>query len=365
MKKILFVLFLVLLLFGSCASSGGSSSVEVYPINAYLKDVYADYFDIGAAVVSSEYGTSNLFDHRYLDLLPQYSSLTAENAMKPAIIHPTKTGYNWAAADRIADYTVKNGKKLRGHVLVWHNQTASWMTKGSKKSVRANMKSHIDTVMARYKHAIYSWDVVNEAIADGGGVYREDSSWFQAYGDATYIQDAFTFARAADPDCKLFYNDYSVVDSAKRDRIVKMIEDLNLKAHGLDGIGMQAHWRLDYPSLGAIQQTIDTFHNMGLEIHITELDIDCFGGIGNIDNRPFNRELAERLATRYEEIFALFRKNSTKISSVTFWGIADDHTWLDYFYNSTWNAGRKLKNYPFVFDRNHRAKKAFKEITEF
>ncbi len=310
--------------------SGGNSDESGLDI-PLLSDVYSSMFDIGAAVQSTEYGGQS-FDTVYEDLLPQFTSLTPENSMKPSVIQPSEGNFSWSATDRIVEYASEHSMKVRGHVLVWHNQTDSWMTEGGRSDAFRRMKTHIETVMNRYKDSIYCWDVVNEAVSDGDhDVYREDSLWYTAYGNADYIQDAFDLARSADPDALLFYNDYSVVNKDKRDRIVTMINDLNLKEHGLDGIGIQAHWNLDWPGIDDIQSTIDTFHDMGLVIHITELDIDCFNGTGNTEGRSFDDELKQRLADRYDEIFTLFRENSTKISSVSFWGIADDHTWLDHF----------------------------------
>ncbi|MDA3900344.1 MAG: endo-1,4-beta-xylanase [Spirochaetes bacterium] len=362
----MFLLVLSILIFSlvGCSPPDPSGTPKSFTPKKLLHEVYSDHFIIGAAVASSEYGSMDYFDKKYPNLLPHYNSLTAENAMKPEVIQPLKGSFNFAPADRIVKYAAANDQKIRGHALVWHNQTSSWMTEGTKEDVRENMKNHIETVMNRYKDSIYSWDVVNEAVSDQGS-YRADSPWYVAYGGPEYIIDAFKFAKEVDPECKLVYNDYSVVRPSKRYDIMTMIKKLELQKHGLSGIGIQAHWNLYYPELEELQRTIDLFHQMGLEVHITELDIDCFDGIGNTENRKFDNDLAKRLADRYEEIFELFRKNSDKISSVTFWGIADDHTWLDYFYNSTWNAGKKLKNYPFVFDEDHRAKEAYKRITEF
>ncbi|MDA3900342.1 MAG: endo-1,4-beta-xylanase [Spirochaetes bacterium] len=374
MKKIFWLLMFVAL-FSSAACDSSDSDTEnakdypTFPVDKLVKDVYLDQFFIGAAVKSTEYGpASEAFDNVYSELLPHYNSLTAENAMKPGLLQPTEGNFEWIAADRIVDYADDNGMKVRGHVLVWHSQSPDFMANLTKTAAKAKMKTHIETVMGHFGYKIYNWDVVNEAISDGEGTYRESSFWYKNYDGPEFIRDAFQIARdyaaAEGIKSKLIYNDYSVVNSDKRTRIVKMINDLNLIANGLYGVGMQAHWRLDYPSVEAIQETIDTFYDMGLEVHITELDIDCFEGVGNISNVDFDKTLSDQLANRYEELFELFSKNSEKITSVTFWGIADDYTWLDYFYNNTYNSGSPLKNYPFIFDEDHKAKEAYVRITD-
>ncbi|MBN2588482.1 MAG: endo-1,4-beta-xylanase [Sedimentisphaerales bacterium] len=353
-----------LLIFVGCSSPDLSDKPKTFKAKKMISQVYKEHFLIGAAVASSEYGNRDYFDIRYAELLPHYNSLTAENAMKPEVIHPLKDQFNFQAADRIINYASSNNINVRGHALVWHSQTSPWITEGSKDAVRENMRNHIMTVVGRYKGRVYSWDVVNEAVSDQGS-YRADSPWYKAYGGPEYIIDAFKFAKAADPDCSLIYNDYAVVRPSKRHDIITMIKKLDLKKHGLDGIGIQAHWNLYWPEINEIQRTIDMFSEMGLDIHITELDIDCFDGMGNKEGRAFDNDLDDKLAARYREIFELFRINSDKIVSVTFWGVADDHTWLDYHYNKTWNAGKPLKNYPFVFDTDHKAKKAYNEIVDF
>ena len=362
-KKIA-VSLVTLILITACTRPEPSGKPDLIKAEKLLCQVYKEHFLIGAAVASSEYGNREYFDNRYEELLPHFNSLTAENAMKPEVIQPLRGHYSFEAADRIVNYALANNIKIRGHALVWHNQTVPWITEGSREEVRKNMRDHIRTVVGRYRDTVYSWDVVNEAVSDQGS-YRADSPWYKAYGGPEYIIDAFKFAKEADPECSLIYNDYAVVRPSKRYDIITMIKKLDLKKHGLDGIGIQAHWNLYWPEINELQRTIDMFSEMGLDIHITELDFDCFDGIGNQAGRAFAKDLDEKLAARYKEIFDLFRLNSDRIASVTFWGVADDHTWLDYHYNKTWNAGKPLKNYPFVFDTEHKAKKAYKEITNF
>jgi endo-1,4-beta-xylanase len=225
----------------ACSSSGGEAPATSLELTGpALAAAYADYFPIGAAVMAGEYGTT--FTQKYNEeTLSQFNSLVAENCMKPGVIQPTKGNFAWTYADSLVAYAEDHDMTVRGHVLVWHSQTPAWMfassgTQEEKKAhARAEMLAHVNAVVGRYKDSVYCWDVVNEAISDSAGssIYRTDSPWYQAYGDASFIADAFDYAKAADPDALLYYNDYSVVDSSKRARIVQMINDLNLKEQGL------------------------------------------------------------------------------------------------------------------------------------
>lgn len=359
-----------------CSTAG--SSVETGglvedTLNIPLQNTYVGYFPIGAAVAAGEYGYNSLTSYSSA-VLGEFNSLVAENCMKPGVIHPTEATYNWAPADSIIAYAKANNMKVRGHVLVWHNQTGSWMfgsgTQAEKKAFsQAKLLAHINAVTAHFKGDVYCWDVVNEAIKDNWSpaawttVYREDSPWYTAYGDASYIQDAFDYASAADPAAKLFYNDYNVCDSSKRARIVKMINDLDLKSHGLDGIGIQGHWTLSWPSIADIQATIDIFHDMGLDVQITELDIDCYNNSSSTAKIPY-ATVEKALAARYQAIFDCFRANKDKISGVTLWGIGDDHTWLDTFFGGSTHAAPR-KNYPLLFDAEGNKKQAYLSVRDF
>ncbi len=346
-------------------------SASLDPNSAPLAVVYDSYFPIGAAVMAGEYGVS--FTSNYDETtLSQFNSFVGENCMKPGVIQPTKGNFVWSHADSLVAYAVDHGKTVRGHVLVWHSQTPNWMFASSgtqierKEHARGEMLAHIDAVVGRYADSLYCWDVVNEAISDssGGSVYRTESPWFSAYGDASYITDAFDYARAADPDALLYYNDYSVCDSGKRSRIVQMINDLDLKNHGLHGIGIQAHWNLQWPSVAEIQATIDTFHSMGLDVQITELDIDCYNNSSQTTEIPY-ASVESALTERYREIFECLRDNKDKISQVTLWGVADDHTWLDHMVGGVYDQDITRKNYPLLFDADRKPKKAFFAVRNF
>lgn len=356
----------VVLLLAGCVSSGVETAVQEGE-GLLLKDIYKDFFPIGAAVAAGETGFDS-FQSYPKRILGEFNSLTAENAMKPSVLQPTRGRFAWKYADRIVQYAEDNNMKVRGHTLVWHNQTPQWMFLGKgtqeerKAFARKEMKAYISAVVGRYSGRIYCWDVVNEALSEGGW-YRVESPWYQAYGDQSYIQDAFDFARQADPDCRLFYNDYNLVYPHKREMVIEMIEELDLKSHGLTGVGIQAHWNLTWPTIEEIEKTIDLFYSHGLEVQITELDINCYDWSDENAVLPYS-EVEQALADRYRAIFDCFRRNSHKLSGVTFWGVADDHTWLDHFYGGAWHE-KVRKNYPLLFGISQEKKKSYHAITRF
>lgn len=206
--------------------------------------------------------------------------------------------------------------------------------------------------------------MVNEAVSHKRG-YRTDSPWFQAYGDASYIADAFDFAHAADPDCLLFYNDFGLHQKVKRQNVLNMIEELDLiESHHLGAIGWQGHWNLTSPTVQEIQETIDSFASLGLEIQITELDIEVYKNPRQKEV-PYTPEMEALIAERYREIFEVFRANSDVVTDVTFWGVSDDKSWLNYYLNGKSVPGVTRMAYPLLFDGDHNPKAAYRAVAEF
>ncbi|RIX50744.1 endo-1,4-beta-xylanase [Paenibacillus nanensis] len=323
-----------------------------------LAETYRGMFDIGAAINASTLESSKGL------LQTHYNSITAENDMKFERIHPEPGVYTFEIADRIAQFASDNGMKMRGHTLVWHNQTPAWVFKGadgnpvSREELLQTMKEHIDTVAGRYKGRVYCWDVVNEVIEDKADVWLRQSPWLDNIGE-DFIGKAFEFAHAADPSAQLFYNDYNECQPEKRDKIMRLLKGLLDKGVPVHGMGLQAHWNLAGPSLEEIRQAIESYASLGLRLHITELDISVFGfDDKRTDLTEPTSEMMELQAERYDNVFALFREYRDVIDSVTFWGAADDYTWLHDF------PVRGRRNWPLVFDRSHQPKASFHRITQ-
>ena len=338
-----------------------------------LAGTYRAYFDIGAAVDNA--ATSFLTDL----LKAQVNMIVAENEMKWQIIHPRRgdasPSYNFGPADAIVSFARANGMKVRGHTLVMHQQTPAWVffqpSEGSgvtlKAEVLARMKGHIETLLAHFRGKVYCWDVVNEALSGEPGIWRTDSPWYRAAGSdddgdgvPDYIVKAFEFARAADPSVKLFYNDYGIESGAKLDAAYGLAQVL--KAKGLiDGVGIQGHWSIYSPDAETVRRAIRRFTSLKVEVQITELDLSVFrwGDSSSLSALP--ADLEEKQAARYGELFRVFREESAGglLTGVTFWGIADDDTWLDNFPVN----GRK--DWPLLFNTVHGPKKAFWSVARW
>ena len=239
-----------------------------------FKDAYKDYFMVGVAV-----NQRNISQPEQIALVKQeFNSITAENDMKPGMIHPEEGKWNWEPADKIANFCRQNGIKLRGHNLLWHSQMADWMFYDKKKNLVKKevlfkrMREHIHAVVNRYKDVIYCWDVVNEAIKDGpsrpaffGGGQDQplrESTFLKICGNDEFIRKAFEYAREADPNALLFYNDYNECDPAKRDRIYNMVKEMKAAGVPIDGIGMQGHYNIYGPSEEDMEAAISKYEEI-------------------------------------------------------------------------------------------------------
>jgi endo-1,4-beta-xylanase len=338
-----------------------------------LASIYESYFPIGAAV-----NMQTLFSQEKL-LSTQVSSLVAENDMKWSLIHPRPgsgaEAYDFSRADKIVAFAVERGMTVRGHTLVWHQQVPDWVFAGPDGSagtatgaeVLARLAEHIGTLLDHFRGKVYCWDVVNEAISDGFATWRTDSPWYRAAGSdedgdglPDYIVKAFELARAADPSVKLFYNDYNIESGTKLDKAYELAKALKTKGL-IDGIGIQGHWSVYAPEAERVRQAIDRFHSLGLEVQITELDMSVFRWGDGSSLAELPSELAERQALRYGELFRVFRQEASSggLSGVAFWGIADDHTWLDNF------PVKGRKDWPLLFDTRQMPKKAFWSVVRW
>jgi len=360
-------LLALLLIAGSMTASAQWGRAADYAAGPGLKDAYKDYFTVGVAV-----NQRNVSDEAQMAIIKkQYNSVTAENDWKPGMIHPKEGVWNFERADKIANFCRENGIKMRGHCLCWHSQFADWMfvdKKGKpvKKEVfYERLRKHIHTVVNRYKDVVYAWDVVNEAIADGGSPrhgqepnpYRQ-SRHYQLCGEE-FIAKAFEFAREADPDALLFYNDYSTVDPGKRERIYEMVKKMKEAGVPIDGIGMQGHYNIYFPDEELLDKAITRFSEIVSHIHITELDLRTNTESGG--QLAFSRGEAKPLAgymqtlqeDQYARIFKVLRRHKDVIDNVTFWNLSDKDSWLG------------ANNHPLPFDENYKAKRSLRIIRDF
>jgi endo-1,4-beta-xylanase len=347
----------IALLFASCASEFSDASLLV-SWSAGLAGAYADYFPVGAAANSATITSGRDLIYR------EFASLTAENEMKPSIIHPRYGTWHFYAADEIADYARDNGMTMRGHCFVWHNQTPGWFfssygEQASRQILLERLTEHISTMAHRYGDVVTVWDVANEVISDRPGEFLRPSPYLDILGE-DYVAEVFLLARQIIPDARLFYNDYSVLNAGKQDKIFDLLKGLLDRGVPVDGIGIQGHWNVHYDLAADLDAAIKRFASLGLEVQITELDMSVYRH-DDIETRYREPppELLDLQARRYGEIFQVLRDNADSITGVTFWGISDEKTWLDNFPVS----GRK--NWPLVFDENMEPKASYYAILEF
>jgi GH35 family endo-1,4-beta-xylanase len=350
------------------------------PMQPGLKDYFRDDFPVGVAVTPRDLSgpLSPL-------ILRQFNSLTPENAMKMAAIHPSEDRYNFVAGDSIVAFAQAHHLRVRGHNLCWHEQVPGWMfapggaEAGSAGGTRQDgaggaptvskavllqrLHDHIDAVVGRYKGKVYAWDVVNEAIADDSTQFLRNSPWYQVCGE-DFIKEAFIYAHAADPDAQLFYNDYNTERPEKRERVYRLLKDLVDAGVPITGVGLQAHWSLWEPSAADLRATIERFSSLGLKIQFTEIDMSVYHWEKNrrarlpSDDDTFTAALSARQAAQYKMVFDIFREYKDVMGGITFWNVTDAHTWLDNYPV----PGRK--NHPLLFDMEGEPKEAFWEVTE-
>ena len=376
--KQLFVTFPLLIF-----SCGGSNKISK-PLSddRTLKDVYKDAFLIGTAVTPSI--TSGRDKETQDIVIKQFNSITVENVMKAALINPEPGIYNFAPADEYVEFGEKNKMFIVGHTLVWHNQCPAWFfTNGAgkpntKEEQIERLRSHIKAVAGRYAGRVHAWDVVNEVI-DNDGTYRP-TTWVNAFGNGdTLVKYAFKFAAQYAPNTELYYNDFNTWRPEKRDGIVRLVKTLQKEGIRIDGVGMQAHWGLNYPKTKYIEDAIDSFAACGVKVMITELDVDVLPltkegqiiGQGMSDKQfqleefknfldPYPNGLPENmqteLANRYEELFKIFYNLRDKIARVTFWGVYDGMSWKNGY------PIPNRTNYPLLWDRQKQAKPALDAV---
>jgi endo-1,4-beta-xylanase len=319
-------------------------------------ETLADYFLVGAAL-----GPSHLDSENHTQLLTRhFNSLTPENTMKPGPIQPEEGDFRWANADRMVEFARENGIAVHGHTLVWHQQAAEWMfldadgnemepTPENKELLLQRMETHIRAVVSRYKDDVNVWDVVNEVIDNSEPDCMRKSAWYNVTG-MDYIVRAFEIAREESPDATLILNDYGTTNEVKRECIYNLVHDLQEMGVPVDGIGMQMHVNIQDPPTTAMEESITRFAELG-EVHITELDVSLYtNDTDSYDAVP--DEVLLRLGYRYKEIFEVLKRQAEHIGSVTFWGLADDTTWLKTFPTTRINL-------PLLFDEQLQAKYAY------
>ena len=289
-------------------------------------------------------------------LAEQFNMLTPENAMKFDAVHPrpgaTASSYDFSRADRVMEFAAAHRMSVRGHTLVWHRIFPQWAAALPPERLKELLKNHLQTVAGHFAGRVYSWDVVNEAVDDDGRL--RTGAWANA--ETQYIADSFRWAHEADPKAKLFYNDYintygrRGLMAEKTEAILRLLRDLKAQGVPIDGVGLQMHLASarDY---GDMRGFIHLFAGLGLEVHITELDVSLV----NVDAalarefgfKPFPRDLRDQAALYAQGVSACVSEPACK--AVVFWGFTDKHDWLPIFL-------------PAMLDERYAPKPAFEAV---
>ncbi|MGC8764334.1 MAG: endo-1,4-beta-xylanase [Brevinematia bacterium] len=298
---------------------------------------------IGAAVMESQ-----LYDEKAVELIKNnYNYLTVANELKWENVHPTRKVYAFSKPDRIWEFAVSNNMKMRGHTLIWHLQNPYWIAKPGTTSeeLKEVMRVHISNVVGHYRGKIRDWDVVNEAMDENGNL--RENIWQLIIGEE-YIEHAFRCAHEADPDAKLFINDYNIEEiNPKSDGLYNLVKKLKDKNVPIHGVGFQFHldgrWEPDYASIKA---NFKRFKDLGLDIQITELDVRI--------PKDFKQEDLDRQARIYKELLKIFLASGG--NTFVMWGIGDRFSWVPSFFQGFGAA--------LIFDEDYKPKPAYFKLKE-
>ncbi len=383
-----------------------------------LRETFRAHFPVGAALNRSQ--ATGIGGRRAPEQLASevalvkshFNQISPENDMKWQLIHPREgaDGYDFAGADAFVAFGLSNRMEIVGHTLVWHSQTPNWVFAGtnpppavtdsppvaaaaaatagnstnsarrgrfgpgfggfgrydgpraSREELLQRMRDHIHTVVGRYRGKVKAWDVVNEALADGGpeNVMRK-SLWLEIIGP-DFIAKAFEYAHEADPDAILRYNDYGLENPVKIQKLVTLIRSLQEKKVPIHAIGTQAHLNVSSAGFEQMDRSLTEIAKLGLPIHVTELDINSAQGGQRTTGADVSANAAttqgglvseadKKLADAYAGVFRAFRKHSDKVKMVTFWGVNDAVSW-------------RAQGKPLLFDGDNHPKPAFEAVIQ-
>jgi len=293
--------------------------------------------------VGSALNSGKLSESDYKNVSAQeFDCLTPEWEMKLQAIEKTKGHRDYTEADKLVEFAQQNKMKVRGHTLVWHIHNPDWLQELSKTELQSFLHKHITEEVTRYKGKIYAWDVVNEVFEENGTL--RDSVYHKNLGSG-YIADAFKIAHEADPNAKIYINDYSTEGkNNKSDGLFKLVSELKSQGVPIHGVGFQSHF-LSGQIPTDFAENLKRFTDLGLEVAITELDI-------RIQLPATNEKLAQQ-AKEYGHIF----KTCVSLPGcvgVTTWGFTDKYSWIPGFFKGYGDA--------LLFDNNYHPKPAVTSI---
>ncbi|NGM69809.1 endo-1,4-beta-xylanase [Natronolimnobius sp. AArcel1] len=315
---------------------------------ATLRDAAdAQEFTIGAALDPNALRVDPSY---WKTVAEEFNAVTPENALKMTRLRPSRHTYDFKNGDAIVNFGVENDMYVRGHTLVWHNQKPDWFQAWdyTDEQLRTFLRDHIHTVAGRYRAKIDAWDVVNEAVDDDGSMRR--TVWSDGLGE-DYIADAFRWADEV-TDADLFYNDYGADEiNEKSDAIYDLVEGLLEDDVPIDGVGLQLHALGDWPDPESIAENIQRFQELGLEVHITEMDVAFHDG-----EEPENP--LEEQAEYYREVVETCL--DVGCDNLVTWGVHDGSSWIRGFKD----FGQRYTGDPLLFDGRYGEKPAYDAVKE-
>ncbi|MFF0077495.1 endo-1,4-beta-xylanase [Streptomyces sp. NPDC005494] len=323
-RALSFVTAGVLAAAGVVALAGNAEAVGALGDAAAAKGRY-----FGTAVAANHLGEA-----AYASTLnAQFDSVAPENEMKWDALESTRNSFNFTAADQIVGHAQSKGMKVRGHTLVWHSQLPGWVSGLGATDLRSAMTNHITQVMTHYKGKIHSWDVVNEAFQDGSSGARRSSPFQDKLGNG-FIEEAFRTARTVDADAKLCYNDYNTDgQNAKSNAVYDMVKDFKQRGVPIDCVGFQSHFNSNSPVPSDFQANLQRFADLGVDVQITELDIE---GSGSAQATNYTKVVNACLAV-------------TGCKGLTVWGVTDKYSW-------------RSSGTPLLFDGDYNKKPAYDAV---
>jgi len=291
-------------------------------------------------------------------LAREFNMLEPEDAMKWYAIRPDEKTVNFGPADRLVEFAQAHGMKVRGHTLLWGGHDPAWLKTHTPEELSKILREHIERVVGRYRGRVFAWDVVNEAFDDRGAL--KDSVWHNQPGiglagkGTTYIEQAFRWAHEVDPRALLFYNEAGAEGmNEKSDAVYSMVKDFKKRGVPIDGVGLQMHILDLKPDVAGIGANIGRLTALGLQVHITEMDVAL---PVDAEDNPLHPEDLTRQAEIYGEIATacLRHRGCTALQT---WGFTDKYSWIGWFTH-------KAKGAALPFDRSYKPKPAYNALRE-
>ncbi len=341
----------------ACHEKSDDKTPGTEPPALSLAGSYKDLFTLGVALKSEA-----LTGPDVPLITSNFNRITAEYEMKWAPLMKGKA-YDFTAADTLADFAEDHGMFLTGHTLIWHIDTPDWVftdeagLEVDRETLRARMKTHIETTMKHFKGRVDNWDVVNEVLADEDGLTWRASRFYKIYGNEDYIIDAFRFAHEADPEVELWYNDYVLENPKKLEKLLVLIKRLKAEGIPLTGVGFQGHYSLGWPGTDLIENAFNAVIAEGLKVKVSELDVTVYSDYPNgvftpEVAKPCDANILNLQAQRYGELFQLFRRYKGQLAHVTMWGLKDNGSWLN-------DMVKGRADCPLLFDAKGQPKPAY------